>query len=284
MGGDDTIANIVLLTAKEHYIVHRLLTKIYPNNKKLLYAVWRLSNYNFIPNSKVYETIRKEIAKVQSTVISVIDNDGNTLQVRKDDERYLSGELKGINYNKVLVTDSLGNAFIVEKTDERYLCGELKAIATGKVSVKDEFNNTYQVATDDERYLNGELTHINKNKVTLKNSNGDTIRVDKNDERYLSGELVGLSKGCITVKNPDGECFRVDKDDERYLSGELVGINKGFSHSEESKHKMSNSRKGKPSKNNKQIIYEGVKYNSITEASKILKKSRSTLRKLCLFL
>ena len=38
MGGDDKARNIAILTAPEHYIVHQLLVKIYPENKKLIRA------------------------------------------------------------------------------------------------------------------------------------------------------------------------------------------------------------------------------------------------------
>lgn len=34
--------NIVLLTAKEHFICHRLLCRMYPGNTKLVYALWRM--------------------------------------------------------------------------------------------------------------------------------------------------------------------------------------------------------------------------------------------------
>ena len=38
MGGTDDIDNLVDLSAKGHYLAHRLLTKIHPNNTKLLFA------------------------------------------------------------------------------------------------------------------------------------------------------------------------------------------------------------------------------------------------------
>lgn len=44
LGGIDTLDNLVELTAREHYICHRLLVKIYPESKKLIYAYWMMSN------------------------------------------------------------------------------------------------------------------------------------------------------------------------------------------------------------------------------------------------
>jgi len=45
-GGSNDKNNLVLLTAKEHFICHRLLTKIFPYNIKLKYAVWGMCTRN----------------------------------------------------------------------------------------------------------------------------------------------------------------------------------------------------------------------------------------------
>lgn len=38
MNGTDDDENLVLLTGREHFIIHKLLCEIYPNNRKLLFA------------------------------------------------------------------------------------------------------------------------------------------------------------------------------------------------------------------------------------------------------
>ena len=58
LGGDNNKNNLVLLTAKEHFICHKLLIRIYPNQKKLVYALWMMSN-----GSNVY---RRKYLKVSS--------------------------------------------------------------------------------------------------------------------------------------------------------------------------------------------------------------------------
>ena len=65
MGGTNESTNLVLLTYREHYIAHLLLHKTYPDNKKLLSAAYmmgciRSKQNNFYPNSKLYESVRKE--------------------------------------------------------------------------------------------------------------------------------------------------------------------------------------------------------------------------------
>jgi hypothetical protein len=63
--------NIILLTAKEHYIAHRLLCLMYPDNNKLKFAMWmmingatRNKNNRYIPSARIYEVLRKEHSSV----------------------------------------------------------------------------------------------------------------------------------------------------------------------------------------------------------------------------
>lgn len=70
--------------------------------------------------------------KIKDTVV-VIDSDGDKFRVKKDDPRYLSGELIQINKGKVTVKDKNGNIFHCEKDDPRYLSGELIPAQSGKI-------------------------------------------------------------------------------------------------------------------------------------------------------
>lgn len=60
LGGDNSKANLVRLTAREHFICHLLLVDIYPNNKKLIYALWAMCNQKnrdqerYVPSSRAY--------------------------------------------------------------------------------------------------------------------------------------------------------------------------------------------------------------------------------------
>lgn len=66
MNGTDEKDNLVDLTAREHFICHLLLTRIYPTHKGLRLAIWCMSNVKRIyqgrykPNSHLYEMIRSE--------------------------------------------------------------------------------------------------------------------------------------------------------------------------------------------------------------------------------
>ena len=62
--------NLVLLTAREHYICHMMLTKIYGNI--MIYALWRLANdkqNNYcIKGSKEYEQLKIKFALLNSEI------------------------------------------------------------------------------------------------------------------------------------------------------------------------------------------------------------------------
>jgi len=61
--------NIVLLTAKEHFIAHRILYKIYPEDKNIALAFWGMCNQKnkkikrYIPSSRSYEEARLAFLK-----------------------------------------------------------------------------------------------------------------------------------------------------------------------------------------------------------------------------
>ena len=63
MDGKDEDDNLVNLTAREHYIAHLLLCKIYPNNLKLITAALMMCVDNTYrerrSNNRLYEWIRK---------------------------------------------------------------------------------------------------------------------------------------------------------------------------------------------------------------------------------
>lgn len=77
IGGSDNKNNITILTTREHFLVHLLLTKIQTNiyNKnKIDYAFWCMCNgftsknqkRNYILSSRQYENIKNKISKIRS--------------------------------------------------------------------------------------------------------------------------------------------------------------------------------------------------------------------------
>ena len=69
MGGDDSKDNLISLFPEEHWLAHLLLIKIYPKNKKMLYAVHAMSvrkNETMVRSNKVYGWLKRELREVRS--------------------------------------------------------------------------------------------------------------------------------------------------------------------------------------------------------------------------
>jgi hypothetical protein len=64
IGGDDSQENLVSLTPEEHFVAHQMLVKIYPNNKKLVYAAWAMTHGKNRSNKK-YGWLRRKRSEAQ---------------------------------------------------------------------------------------------------------------------------------------------------------------------------------------------------------------------------
>ena len=98
IGGNNKKDNIVSLTPKEHYICHRLLCEIYPDETKLKYAFWRMCNVvnnkyqdrNYTVSANVYSRIKTEISKLMSKKVKNYSKETRELIGEK-----ISKKLKG---------------------------------------------------------------------------------------------------------------------------------------------------------------------------------------------
>ena len=78
MGGTDEKENLVVLTAREHFLAHYLLTKIYPENYKLVDAfrmmgIINKKEQNRYINSRLYESKRKLFSEARSKKVLCIE-------------------------------------------------------------------------------------------------------------------------------------------------------------------------------------------------------------------
>lgn len=83
MGGSDENENIVYLTAKEHYIAHFLLWKLY-RNTEMTYA-FRLMNANKgILGSSTFQQLREDYSKKSSDLLSGRKNTDEQMKKQTD--------------------------------------------------------------------------------------------------------------------------------------------------------------------------------------------------------
>lgn len=83
LGGGDDITNLVLLTPKEHYMCHMLLTKMcihksHSHNMNLAYNM--MSNYNGTTTSKMYHRIKQSVYATISEHMSGVPKSAISIQ------------------------------------------------------------------------------------------------------------------------------------------------------------------------------------------------------------
>jgi hypothetical protein len=105
MGGSDNVDNIAILTPKEHFIAHKLLCEIYPDNPKLSYALWAMMNLNnkyqnrnYTISSREYDRLRHTYIKLQSSPKSEIHK--NKISKSWTEERRKNASIRLTEYNK----------------------------------------------------------------------------------------------------------------------------------------------------------------------------------------
>lgn len=96
MGGTYAADNVVKLTAEEHFLAHQLLVKIYPDNKKLIFALRFLTvtTKHHVRNNKEFGWIRRlanEARKGQKRSAETKQrmSDAGKLRWKTDDRTYL---------------------------------------------------------------------------------------------------------------------------------------------------------------------------------------------------
>lgn len=71
MGGGDEESNLVELTAKEHFLCHKLLVEMYPKEPKLVWGYWMMAKLkgrgqkrNYHVGAREYERLREAYSQV----------------------------------------------------------------------------------------------------------------------------------------------------------------------------------------------------------------------------
>jgi hypothetical protein len=72
MGGNNSKLNLVDLTAREHFIAHKLLCKLYPTNKGIQLALWAMVVYKSKKNQRTYKISSREYQSIRETASSVM--------------------------------------------------------------------------------------------------------------------------------------------------------------------------------------------------------------------
>lgn len=97
MGGTDEKENLVDLTAREHFLVHKLLCEIYPDNRKLHYAYWSFVNkFGSKGQLRDYRVSSREYARIKERLSQL----GHSLETRQKLSEANIGKVQSAESNK----------------------------------------------------------------------------------------------------------------------------------------------------------------------------------------
>lgn len=151
IGGSNKKDNIVELTAREHFVCHHLLTKIYPKNPKLWYALDAMvtlskkENTRYTPSSREVSKIKEQTSKLKKSSCWVHKN----------------GTIKKIHINQLSLYENDG-----------WIRGRGVSYIEGKIAVVFEGKTSYILKKDLQDFLDKgyELGNSQKGKKLPKSS------------------------------------------------------------------------------------------------------------------
>lgn len=160
LAGENKKSNVVALTAEEHFVAHQLLTKIHPQNRKLMFALNRMTHSapDNVRNNKMYGWIHNKFSRMMM---------GNTFMdgyVASDEARArISASLKGNDRAKGGVRTSAHRAAIsaahtgCKRSDETR--AKMRLAAQNRV-VSDETRAILKAAWERRKHLPSPLKGV----------------------------------------------------------------------------------------------------------------------------
>ena len=158
IGGSNKKENIVVLTAREHFVCHLLLTKMLSGNakRKMIYACWQLSNQKNVNqqqrhkvSSRTYEIARKMFAECHSINMQQnhpLKNEENKQKHQLGVDRRGPTSTKGSKRSE-LTKEKLRNKIWTEKAIQTRLDNCLKSAAARKGKTWSKEHRTSRLTT-----------------------------------------------------------------------------------------------------------------------------------------
>lgn len=202
MQGDDNIDNLVFLTAKEHFVAHHLLCKIYPTNPKLWFAF----------NAMVHWHSKNTDGRTDSYKLTA--NEYERLKIRRSEilSKMFSGRHLSDETKEKLREINLGRTVSVEV--KKKLSESLK-----KVKHTDEWNKRVSEGKKKYKFTDEHCASISKGKK------GKHINYNMNSAKNFQNQGGLLNLHAIKVY-VDDELIGCVKDARSWIA-EYVGFSRG---------------------------------------------------------
>lgn len=135
MGGDDSEDNLVKLTAREHFIIHKLLVEIYPTNNKLHYAAFLMCKLK-----KGYRVGAREYQRYKENITLDIEHRKKISQSMKGKQNSLGRKLSK-SHKDSIAKSLIGNQRNLGKVYSDEHKSKISESMTGKVRTKEHCKN-----------------------------------------------------------------------------------------------------------------------------------------------
>lgn len=292
LGGTDDGSNLVDLSAREHYICHLLLTKIYPKGSQEYYKM--LKAYNMMAkvsssdqlreykiNSRIYESLRKELSKAMSiSQTGELNSQYGTMWIYnpiiKESKKVCKNSILEDGWVKGRVTD--WNNYFTQKIC--LICGK-HGLKNRLKFCSDECRNEYLIKQKNKKLKE-------KNHKSLDQIIEESIIKDSNGcwNWQKSTTTYGFPQQIYEGKNIQVHRYMYNKHIEE-IDSKLRIIhtcdNKKCCNPEhlitKSQTEINNERDC-VNKNSIQVVYGNITYKSIREASRMTGKSQRFFRNL----
>ena len=235
-GGTNDKENLVYLTAREHFIIHKLLVKIYPDIIGLRYAVWMMANkvdndqYDrskaYQVGAREYNRLREQFSKDHRETMSGCNNPFYNRTHTKETKQKISQTKKKQNLSGIK-SHSYGKKHTKESKDKmsehgKLMTGELNGFYNKK-HTKESKDKMSKSRTG--KYIGGKSYWYNKER-SLKTREKCSIA---NKGKIWSEERRKTSIGGKRCHNPETKQNTVAKPDklkELLNNGWLLGFYK----------------------------------------------------------
>jgi len=200
-GGSNNKSNLVLLLGKEHFMCHYYLTKIYPDNDKLSFALWGMCNQtnnpcherDYIIESKIYEEAKEKHAKAVSKKLKGKKTGPRSKEIKTK----ISISLMGRECSKE-TRDKISNSNKGKPKSEEHKRNMSKG-QTGKKLTEDHKKNIGlgNIGRECSKETRDKISEQLKGRKTYHNAMGKQAQFHDNDPRIKEGgwELGNLMKG-----------------------------------------------------------------------------------------
>lgn len=134
LGGSNEKENLVKLTAREHFICHWMLSRIYPEDVKIGYAFWAMCNQKtvkqerYIPSSRTYSEGKQRFILLKKQEESPLKGRQRPQEVVDLIKKNTAGKKKPEGFGKTVSKRQIGRVVPQERRDatSRALLGRKK--------------------------------------------------------------------------------------------------------------------------------------------------------------